>query len=624
MPPSPPPPPPPFVPTATPPSDKGNIPDFDNGDICNELANEVASNREDVKDATEWIGYAGEGLTEEQGWRNPLYPSSSAIMRDLRKFVLDAVAGTVKVANVFARSILLNRRGEPQAGAITALGYASTLGVVTWLERVSGMPLAYLATPHAQSMRVAFPVEIPSQADLDILFLTKRIDQSRWECLTKANGNLPGLANLVKGTKQSRTNIPETIELVMREKLTPTEGLAEVEKLGVTSAQEYVKWLDLKTQYPPFGDIIRMMVRDVESDQAIADGKLDKGFADNYKGKLKKWAEYQGITPDVALDYWRAHWTWPSPTQLYEMLRRLRPGRVPKALEVDKDLVKRILEINDNAPAFIDRLVAISYTPITRTDLIKGYVNGGIDDGELLAGLEDVGYSPTDASKLVVVLGIENSRRLASASGQWTVRRILSHYRDNGIGRGQAETLLSRLYTDDQIVANLLDDADVLVSAETREKCVRQTRLRFLHGELMAREAKDVLQLFNIDLMEADRAVDGWACEMSSKRKDASTAMILKWRDDGIINTIVAGQRLVNLGYSVEDAQRILMSDDIMIKQKKDAAQAKAIEKTAKELKREQEKAKAELLRKKRAYLSWVQTNEKRKKAGLPPLPPLD
>jgi len=113
--------------------------------------------------------------------------------------------------------------------------------------------------------------------------------------------------------------------------------------------------------------------------------------------------------------YWAAHWELPSPTQVYEMLHRLNPdvlklrkeayeemGLEEEKLKTDLETVKFYLRQADYDLRWRDRLLAISYSPLTRVDLRRVYDLGLIDRDELIARLMEVGYTKKDAELLAV------------------------------------------------------------------------------------------------------------------------------------------------------------------------------------------------------------------------------
>ena len=133
-----------------------------------------------------------------------------------------------------------------------------------------------------------------------------------------------------------------------------------------------------------------------------------------FPDEIVEYAKKAGMDKDVLMWYWMSHWELPSSSQVYEMLHRLHPdvlkvrGKAYESMGLDVsklqttlDTVKTYLKQADYDMRWRDRLVAISYAPLTRVDLRRIYELGLIDEEELLARLMEVGYTKEDALKMV-------------------------------------------------------------------------------------------------------------------------------------------------------------------------------------------------------------------------------
>ena len=162
--------------------------------------------------------------------------------------------------------------------------------------------------------------------------------------------------------------------------------------------------------YPSPTDFIRFSVREVFTD----DKETLEALRAEFPNEIVEYAKKAGMDKDVLMWYWMAHWELPSPTQVYEMLHRLHPdvlkvrGKAYESMGLDVsklqttlDTVKTYLKQADYDMRWRDRLVAISYAPLTRVDLRRIYEMGLIDEEELLARLMEIGYTKEDALKMV-------------------------------------------------------------------------------------------------------------------------------------------------------------------------------------------------------------------------------
>ena len=448
-----------------------------------------------------------------------------------------------------------------------------SMAVANFSSQWFGVPSDYIMTPTKYRMQFSYPVLIPGQPELNRMYLVGILDRPAWECYTKAHGNLPNFAYRSLYADRSRLNPAEFVQWMMRQDAPPQEIITALRLYGFLEDREAKQLVDLQQNFPPIGDLIRMMVRDVQNPQAVEDDGLSQGFETNWNGKLQQWGHWQGLSDEVALKYWQAHWQLPAPGQLYEMLHRLRPGEVADNLAVDRNLVERLIRQQDYAPNFVSRLVELSYNVINRSDLHSSYNSGSIDDDRVRRGLQDVGYTAADARTL------QNSwkhQRLLNAirgSGGWTPQRLGQAYLDGSINRETAALYMADFYDDAALVQDLLDRIDSRREAQSRAKCVKGIKDRYMFGEFGEQAARAGLTNLGVDLVAATTLVDGWQCERSSRRKQPTVAILQKWWQRGIISSDDAFARLQRLGYTTGDTQSMMT----LWRQALAEAQAKAI-----------------------------------------------
>jgi len=465
------------------------------------------------------------------------------------------------------------------------------------LDAKVGGPWDYLSQGLMYDLQYQSPQYLPSQSEVDACLLNGTITRELWACLTRANGNHIWSSERVLAAKRARPAFSDYISLFRRGLITRGQLDEYGSQNGYMNTSEIDEAIKASEFIPPYSDIVRMMVRDSADEQAVAFGGFDSGFREKFAGPLKEWAQANGITEDVFKYLWRAHWELPSPTQLYEMLRRLRPGRVDDKIAVTPDVVKQVLTQNDLAPGFVDRLMAVSYNTITRTDLLAWYVNGAVDEPELIERLQDNGYSLDDAKRIVEGWRVEKANRVQNRALLWTRRNITKHYVEGNVDRDSAAKLLSRSIPNKKDVDDVLDDADMVRKAERRRKCIRAVRRRMFTGEITEIETRRELVRLGLDASVAADLAEGWTCEIASAAKEPTVKMLTGWLQAGVIDTNDFYQRLLNLRYSREDAKRILDTALVVEAKRLQALAEKAAkeaearrEKAAKEAQRQREK----------------------------------
>lgn len=432
-----------------------------------------------------------------------------------------------------------------------------------WCETLTRSPMTRLTQDMLYGFQSQTAFELPTQADFDAIYLTGQITKEQWVCYTKALGHAPHTHAMSLETKVNRPGITDIVSLRMRGLLSQQEYFNAQRRNGVVTERDANAYIKLAEYVPGPSDIVRMMTRDVMNPTVVDQGRFDDGFKENYTGILESWGESQGVTRDVMLADWRAHWTMPSNTDIYEFIRRLRPGRVSAGLEFTKDDATELLKVNDHAPGYIDRLVEISYHPINRTDVEAAFISGAMPLAEVYERYLDLGYSPRDAKQLQDASVIKKRNQTQQSAGIWTKRKINREYIGGGLSRHDAEQLLSIVIPDEAQLKELLDSADLLRETQAKNACVKGAKRQYFTGKYSSQEVKAVLLDLGLDLVQLDALIKGWICERENRAKEPTVKLLGQWAEYGIITVDEMLTRLVNLGYSIEDGKRIIIALNI-------------------------------------------------------------
>lgn len=435
---------------------------------------------------------------------------------------------------------------------------AAAIGAANALDRWAGGPATYLVQGYQYDLQYSSPQYLPSQEQVDHMYLSRAIDDDLWTCLTKANGNHPWAYQLLRDAKRSRASTRDAVNLWRQGRINYAEMYRIAQTNGVLSEADLNVIIDGMDFIPPYTDLTRFMVRDSADEGVVLRYGYDDGFEDKYKGPIKRWAQAQGIDDTTMRYIWRAHWQIPSPTQLYEMLHRLRPGRVAPGVEVTRDDVSDALKVNDMSPGFVDRLIETSYSVMTRTDILAFFTNGSMDYDEVVERLMDTGYNRADATRVADAWRLEVANRRANKSRVWSRTNIVRMYRDGAIDRASAAKLLRRTIATDVEVGEILDDVDMMRAATTKSKCIKAVRKRRIMGELSEVESRIELGRLNVDLAVASTMAEGWTCEIASMAREPSVKMLTDWFLHGIIDVTELDKRLRNLRFAPKDAERII------------------------------------------------------------------
>ncbi len=436
------------------------------------------------------------------------------------------------------------------------------------------------------------PEEIPSIGDAIKLYLADQITLDHCKCLVLLNGGVWEEFRWIIDAQRSRVDGLQTAMLYRRGFISLERMQARLRELGYIREAEQNEVLELTRYIPGPGDLVRFMLRDTEDKDVTDTFKTEDEFPEKFSGELEKMAYSQGISRGDMLRYWKAHWDWPSNTQLYEMLHRLRPDKVKRG-ELDEKLVttkamaEKVLAVNDVIPIWRDRLLAISYRPLTRVDARRAYNIGQLDDDGLVSTMRDQGYDEPTARKLLEFFRL--LRRQSLRGNLW-----VKSYIRGGINGEMLASLLDREGIPQAVATEALEDAQVLILKEGRQRCVDALHKRFVLGEFSREEVANGLKAGGLDDLQAQAFANSWECERQTRSKHLTASKLCTYFERGLITAVEFAERLIRLNYKVEDVDLIIRECGIRVAEKRAKQEQALIEKAAKEQEKiNRERAKA-------------------------------
>lgn len=483
--------------------------------------------------------YDAEGNPDHNSW---FYKLSS----HLPQAVWDGLVGAVGQVNVWVNDSLGTL--APSATQLGAL-FLVRAGV-DFIQRWLGLGLEDVNRSIGYWINYLAPSEIPSVGDADAAYRAGVISFDQWQCWVRANNVCPDPHQLVFQATVTRPGIREA-ERLYRAGVINDQTRRDLQRYqGVFAGSDGDYFRELYTEYPGFQDVISFMLRDVWDPAVVASAGLDAEFDEKYTADARRYGDIAGLTPDLARLYWRAHWRLPATGEVYEMVRRLRPGRVPPNLQFTQADGLKLLGVNDVAPGYRERLMALSYRPLSRLDAKRLYYLGVIDQAEVAEVMADEGNPP--AQSQLLARGIRQERIKQYLSGSEA-----QHYLKDGLGRDQYRAFLTSqnlpLEDRDEIVSRL----DLRKRAARTEACVKAIRKRYLTGEFGTGDAIATLLAAGVDQGAAEALAAQWGCELVNRGKAVGASVLCKWATAGLISSAEYAARLVRIGYQADDAARM-------------------------------------------------------------------
>lgn len=490
--------------------------------------------------------------------------------------------------------------------------------IVDWAAKWFGLGLNDANKRLGYWLNYISPTYIPNAYEADALWQQGFIGEEQWQCWVKANNVCPDPHKLIAEAGVWHPTQHEVERLWRIGWLSDDERAKYQHWNKLHSPLAVQTYAQLYEQYPSMSDVIRFMVRDVWDQTVVESAGLDGDFDAKWTADAKRYGNIAGVSDDLARLNWRAHWVLPAASQIFEMVRRLRPNRVDAALAFTHDDAIKLLGVNDFAPGYRERLLAVSYAPLPIRAIRTLYDTHQISTDEVGERYQDQGYSAKDADLFKSQEEVLRRRRVAGQSHGYTpgfiakalqlnaitelearhhmaqlgysagavddmikvaaltrtmqfalqgerramslaLRSVLNGYQVGTLGRDQALSVLIQQGYSVQAGNVALDALDLSSRTKLASTLVARMRQAILKGEVTVAQGEQALIAAGIAPPRAAEYAASWTLQLSPKRKVLSGNQVLKYVRDGILTSDQARQRLVNLGFAADDVQLMLL-----------------------------------------------------------------
>lgn len=293
---------------------------------------------------------------------------------------------------------------------------------------------------------------------------------------------------------------------------------------------------------PPVGDMITMAVREAFTPDIAA----RFGQYEDYPQELTRFAAMNGVSEEWAQRYWAAHWSLPSPQQGFEMFHR---GII------DREELALLMRALDIMPYWRDRLIQISYNPLTRIDVKRMYQLGVLSEGEIERAYRDVGYDDTNARRLADYVVRDTLR---SQSGM-SVGKIITAYKNGYTTRAEANNAILDMGILQQNASAIMESADRQLVWQRTKDGIAAIRNQYKQGLYTPTEAKQHLTELRLDAVKTESLLNQWEKEAGQEHANlwtkADTLGLLKRK---IVTEARARQELSALGYNDERIKALI------------------------------------------------------------------
>jgi hypothetical protein len=380
-------------------------------------------------------------------------------------------------------------------------------------------------------------------------------------------------------------------------------------------------WEKVRFEIPGPSDLIRFAVREAYNPDLIQ----RYGYHKETPIQVLPWMNKQGYGQDCGIDipnggtdgdgaerigkakwfdlYWWSHWELPSLTQGYEMLHRLystsRYGQSPDVVgnntfdPEDMELLQKAQDIPDY---WRQRLQAISYHPLNRTDSEWLFQHSVIDEQQLYHYLRQGGYD--DETTLVLIDGskVKKQKNKGIDPSKATKEWVCNTYKLGLLNDTNAVEYLKANGWNEADSKAFLTMCKLEMQSETARQQTQRIEEAYYRGIYNTTETRAQLIEIGIKQFQLDQFMLRWEMKRSTRVKLVSARQSLGFFKQNIITENELQARLFNLGYEPVSITNMISN----AKQEKQMAYNKNVMRQAKEYAKQAKAKELELLKRQR------------------------
>jgi hypothetical protein len=388
----------------------------------------------------------------------------------------------------------------------------------------------------------AYPVNIPAIQELVEMYYRGGMDKQTYYELCRYNGMEERYAELY--LLNSKTLLPATdyITIWRRGEIDDTTLAERLDKLHIDSHTRKML-IKASEYYPNPSDLIRFAVREVFTPDIASKYGLFEDLPEEFLQESAK----VGLSKDNAGRFWAAHWELPSISSGYEMLHR--------GVITEEELTQ-LLRAQDVMPYWRDKLIKISYNPVTRVDVRRMYRTGVYDREQVYQSYLNVGYNPTDAEALTNFT-IEDAIKEKT---DVTKSQLDKAYLQSLITLDTYKQLLRDMGYTDEPISLYVDLIEYEKKMDEVESVLKELKARYRKGLITLEEVELQLNTWDLPAVYIKQQVNDIALALSDKVKLPSKEDFIKWLSSGIITEQYFIDRMLKIGYSENDIDLYIKS----------------------------------------------------------------
>jgi len=293
--------------------------------------------------------------------------------------------------------------------------------------------------------------------------------------------------------------------------------------------------------FPSAQDLVRFAVRDVYTPVVMQKFGLLEDLPPKYISESAK----TGLDAEQAKNYWAAHWELPSAGQGFEMFQR----RV-----IDQPTLELLLKSLDVMPYWRDKLIQISYNPLTRVDVRRMYNLGVLSEDEVYNSYLDGGYSPENARRMTdftVLFEDDETKGITRAT-------LDNAYKNNLISLEQYKEYLSALKYSDRTVDLYVSQVEYEKKDSEVKALEKEVKNQYKAGLITLEDARKLLESADLPSNYVTSIITSMMKAKSDKLRQPEKGDLIAWLKSNTINHETFITRMLKLGYTREDTEYYL------------------------------------------------------------------
>jgi len=303
---------------------------------------------------------------------------------------------------------------------------------------------------------------------------------------------------------------------------------------------------------PNAPDIIRFMVREVYDPFAVREWEMDKYFDELYDSAEDD-SNKAGIDKDTLRKYWRAHWVLPSLTMGYEMLHRGviskdELERLMRMQDIMPGWIDKLISISYVPYTRVDVRRMHKLGVISDDELIRAYKDLGYDDEHAKRLAEfTIKYNadPEETEKTGTDKQIEEFKNLSRSD-------VLRGYRLGIIEETDARDMLRDIGYSDDAIEYYISRENYLKEEETVDKLIKLYHEGYIKGIYDKTNMIEIFGRLNLPSSYQQYLLSLWDLEILVKTNLPTKSEILGWYKKGLIDEDIARRELRKHKYSEE------------------------------------------------------------------------